>query len=328
MCTRVVYKGPNNTIITARSMDFKIEIPANIWVFPQGLLRESKIKSQVMSWTSKYGSVVTSSWDIAVSDGMNEKGLVANLLWLTSTQFPPYNTDNDRKKQGLVVSFWAQYILDNFESVNETVEALKKEEFIIVSDNLPGTDRFVNVHLSISDASGDNAIFEYIDGKLIIHHDPSYTVMTNDPIYEQQLAINQYWTDIPGNIFLPGTNRAPDRFVRASYYIKAIPQTEDRRIAIASAFSVIRQCSVPYGISLDDSPHLSTTRWRTVADHKNLTYYFEDALSPNTIWVDLNKMNFAKNASVKKLSLDKEQIYAGETSKDFIDTPSFKFLTL
>ena len=36
-CTRVVYKGPNNTVITARSMDFSMEIPANLWLFPKGM---------------------------------------------------------------------------------------------------------------------------------------------------------------------------------------------------------------------------------------------------------------------------------------------------
>ncbi|MCK6641950.1 MAG: choloylglycine hydrolase, partial [Bacteroidia bacterium] len=36
-CTRVVYKGPNNRIITGRTMDFSIEIPANQWIFPRGM---------------------------------------------------------------------------------------------------------------------------------------------------------------------------------------------------------------------------------------------------------------------------------------------------
>lgn len=326
MCTRVVYKGPDNTIITARSMDFAMEIPANLWVFPRGMDRTSRFKSNEIAWTSKYGSVVTSSYDIAVSDGMNEKGLVANLLWLTSTQYP--DVQHAAAGNGLVVSYWAQYVLDNFATVSEAVEALKEEKFVIVSDNIPNTDRFVNVHLSLSDAVGDNAIFEYIHGKLTIHHDPSYTVMTNDPTYEQQLAINEYWKDIPGKIFLPGTNRAPDRFVRASFYITAVPQTDDKRIAIASAFSVIRQCSVPYGISIEGYPNLSTTRWRTVSDHKNLTYYYEDALSPNAIWVDFKNLDFGADAKVKKLALDKEEIYAGETSAQFVESAAFEFLNI
>lgn len=326
-CTRVVYKGPNSTVITARSMDFTLEIPANLWLFPRGMARTGSTGTNTVKWTSKYGSIATSSWDIAVSDGMNEKGLVANMLWLVSSKYPEFKKDSKAGKPGLAVSLWAQYALDNFATVAEAVNYFKKEEFVVVTDYIPGTDKYTTVHLSMSDASGDNAILEYLDGRLTIHHDPSYTVMTNDPIFNEQLAINEYWKGIPGNIFLPGTNRAADRFVRASYYIKAIPQTDDQRVAVSSAFSVIRQCSVPYGISTEGFPNLSTTRWRAVSDQKHLVYYYEDALSPNAIWVDLKKVDFSnKTGKVKKLALDKNQIYAGETSAQFVDTKPFVFL--
>jgi penicillin V acylase-like amidase (Ntn superfamily) len=33
-CTRVVYKGPDDTVLTGRTMDFAIDIPANLWIFP------------------------------------------------------------------------------------------------------------------------------------------------------------------------------------------------------------------------------------------------------------------------------------------------------
>lgn len=323
-CTRVVYKGPNNTVITARSMDFAMDIPANLWLFPKGMERNGSTGSNTIKWTSKYGSIATSSWDIAVSDGMNERGLVANMLWLVSSQYPEFSKEGKSKK-GLAVSLWAQYALDNFASVSEAVAHFRKEPFVVVTDFIPGTDKFTTIHLSLSDAKGDNAILEYIGGKLVIHHDPSYTVMTNDPVFDEQLAINAYWKGIPGNIFLPGTNRAADRFVRASYYIKAIPQTDNTRVAIAGAFSVIRQCSVPYGISTEGFPNLSTTRWRIVADQKNLVYYFEDALSPNAIWVDLNKLDFSEKGKVRKLALDKNEVYAGETSDKFIESKPFVF---
>ena len=323
-CTRVVYKGPNATIITARSMDFSMEIPANLWQFPRGMQRDGKTGQNTIKWTSKYGSIVTSSWDIAVSDGMNEKGLNANMLWLNNSKYPPFEKDGNTK--GLAVSLWAQYALDNFATVAEAVEQFKKDEFVVVTDYIPGTDKYTTIHLSLSDPTGDNAILEYINGKLVIHHDPSYTIMTNDPNFEEQLAINEYWKEIPGKIFLPGTNRAADRFVRASYYIDAVPQTDNTRVAIASVFSVIRNCSVPYGISTEGFPNLSTTRWRIVADQKNLVYYFEDALSPNAVWVDLKKIDFSQQTGkVKKLSLDKQQVYAGETSDKFIGSKPLVF---
>lgn len=200
-CTRVVYKGSDNTVITARSMDWKDEIDANIWIFPRGLKRSGNVGNSSFKWTSKYGSVITSAWDIATTDGINEKGLVANVLWLVESQYPKF--DPQGSKPGITIAAWAQYVLDNYATVKDAVDDLRKEEFVIVSDFIPGTQKFTTLHLSISDATGDNAIFEYIDGKLKIHHDPSYTVMTNSPVFEQQLAINQYRKGIPGTIMLP-----------------------------------------------------------------------------------------------------------------------------
>jgi choloylglycine hydrolase len=325
-CTRVVYKGPNNTVLTGRTMDFSIEIPANQWIFPRGMKRNGEIGKNSIEWTSKYGSLVVSSWDISTSDGMNEKGLVANMLWLVESEYPAFEKDENRK--GMAISLWAQYVLDNFATVAESVEALKKESFAVVSDFIPGTDKFTTVHLSISDATGDNAIFEYIKGKLVIHHDPSYVVMTNDPTYENQLAIAKYWKNIPGKTFLPGSVTASDRFVRASFFINAIPQTDNTRVAVAGVFSVIRNCSVPYGFEIEGFPNLSTTRWRAVADQKNLVYYFETALTPNTFWVDLKKLDFSEKSSVKKLDLSNNKTYSGETSSEFKNEKPFKFLGL
>jgi penicillin V acylase-like amidase (Ntn superfamily) len=325
-CTRVVYKGPNNTILTGRTMDFSIEIPANQWIFPRGMKRNGEVGKNSIEWVSKYGSLGVSTWDIAIADGMNEKGLVANLLWLVESNYPAFNKDGNRK--GMAISLWAQYVLDNFATVKETVEELRKESFAIVSDFIPGTDKFTTVHLSISDATGDNAILEYINGKLVIHHDPSYTVMTNDPPYEQQLAIAKYWQNIPGKTFLPGSVTAADRFVRASFFINAIPQTDNTRVAVAGVFSVIRNVSVPYGFEIEGFPNLSTTRWRCVADQKELVYYFETALTPNTFWVDLKKIDFSEKTVVRKLDLSDNKTYAGEVSAEFKKSKPLQFLGL
>ncbi|TAE15022.1 MAG: linear amide C-N hydrolase [Cytophagales bacterium] len=322
-CTRVVYQGPNGNIITARSMDWKGEIPANLWLLPKGIARTGEAGAQSVKWTSKYGSLVTTSWDIASSDGMNEKGLAGNMLWLVESKYPEIAAN--KQKKILAISLWLQYALDNFSTVAEAVAAFKKDEFIVVSAHIPGTKIFSTVHLSLSDATGDNAILEYIDGKLTIHHDRKYVAMTNSPVFDEQLAINTYWKGIKGDIMLPGTNRAADRFVRASYYIHAIPKTDNTRIALASVFSVIRNCSVPFGISSDTEPNISSTRWRTVADHKNMVYYFENVLSPNVVWVDFKKMDFSATAKVKKLTLDKYEVYAGESSASFKDSAPFVF---
>jgi penicillin V acylase-like amidase (Ntn superfamily) len=325
-CTRVVYQGPNGLVITARSMDWKDDIPANLWVFPRGMERTGEVGPNSLRWKSRYGSVATSSFDISTTDGMNEKGLVANMLWLTESQYPNFGQVTDKK--GLAISLWVQYMLDNFATVGEAVRELRGEPFIVVSDQIPGTNRLTTVHVSLSDATGDNAILEYIGGKLVIHHDRSHTVMTNSPVFDQQLAINEYWKSIPGTIALPGTNRAADRFVRASYYIKAIPQVDNTRVAVASVFSVIRNCSVPFGISSETEPNISSTRWRTVADQKNRVYYFENVLNPNVVWVEFSRLDFSEKAAVRKLNLGENENYAGESSKQFAPSKPLKFAGL
>ena len=169
-------------------------------------------------------------------------------------------------------------------------------------------------------------VLEYLDGKLSIHEGKEYQVMTNSPRYEYQLAINDYWKEVGGLQMLPGTNRSSDRFVRASFYIHAIPQTADAKIAVPSVLSVMRNVSVPFGINTPEKPHISSTRWRSVSDQKNKVYYFESTLTPNLFWLDLKKIDFSPKAGVKKLSLTKGEIYAGDAVKDLKDSQSFTFL--
>lgn len=321
-CTRVVYQGKDNTVLTARSMDWKEDTRSNLWIFPRGMKRNGEIGKNPLEWTSKYGSVVASAYDICSTDGMNEKGLVANLLWLAESEYPQW----DGKKPGLSIAAWVQYILDNFATVDEAVSYVEKGTFEVVSDMMPDGTRMATLHLSISDADGDNAIFEYIGGELKIHHDKSYQVMTNSPVFDQQLALNDYWKNIGGTTFLPGTNRAADRFVRASFYINAIPKVADTRTAVASVFSVIRNTSVPLGITTPNEPNISSTRWRTVSDQKNKVYFFESTIQPNVFWVNLQDVDFSEKTPVKMLDLVSGKTYAGNTAEQFVEAKPFKFL--
>jgi choloylglycine hydrolase len=127
--------------------------------------------------------------------------------------------------------------------------------------------------------------------------------------------------------FLPGTVRATDRFMRASFYINAVEQTADPRRAAAAVFSVIRQVSVPWGISVADQPNLSTTRWRVVADHLDRRYYVESVISPSVFWVDLANLDLGPGAPVRKLDLgvDMERVLSGDVAAAFEEAEPFAF---
>lgn len=324
-CTRFIYHGPNDTYLTGRSMDFKDPITSNLWVFPRGMTRQGGAGPRSVEWTSAYGSLIVSGYEISSVDGMNEAGLNANLLWLANADYPR----DDGVTPRISLSIWAQYFLDQFATVDESVKHARATALQVVSGEVPGRPgSLAPLHLSLSDATGDSAILEWSDGKLQIHHGREFRVMTNEPSYDQQLAITAYWQGVDGRMFMPGTNRASDRFVRASYYADAVIQSDDPRTAAAAVFSVIRNVSVPYGISLPEAPNLSTTRWRIVADHKNRLFYAESATSPNVFWVDLKHLDFSQGAETRTLELgtDMNRILAGEASGQFAPAKPFAFM--
>lgn len=322
-CSRALYFGKEGQIVTGRTMDWLEDMHTNLWVFPRGMSRDGGAGEKSLKWTSRYGSVIASIYEAGTADGMNEKGLVANLLFLVESDYPGAATDS---RPLMSIAAWTQYVLDNFATVDESVQEMRKEAFCPVSVVSPnGVEG--KIHMSISDPSGDSAIFEYLKGKLVIHHGREFQVMTNSPTYDQQLALDEYWKQIGGTVMLPGTNRASDRFVRASFYINATLQTANPHEAVASVFSVMRNVSVPRGISTPDQPNISSTIWRTVADQKNLVYFFEDTANPAIVWIDLKKVKFDADSGVRKLNLHGNKFVAGDQSENFEPAKPFTFLS-
>ncbi|MBP6863424.1 MAG: linear amide C-N hydrolase [Neisseriaceae bacterium] len=332
MCTRTLFVGEHQMVITGRNMDWKEDMSTNLWAFPAGMQRDGAAGAHSIRWVSKYGSVVASAYEACSTDGMNEKGLVASLLYLAESD---YGAQTPGRAQ-LVIGAWAQYVLDLFATVAEAVAALRAEPFQLQAPDLP-TGQHSTLHLALSDSSGDSAIFEYIDGRLSIHHGKQYKVMTNSPTYDKQIALNEYWAGIGGLAFLPGTNRAADRFVRASFLLNAVPKTLAPQYlgaipkqsfdhqAMAEVLSIQRAVSVPLGISTPEEPNISSTIWRSVSDQKNLVYYFDSATSPNTFWVSLGNLDFKPGARVRKLQIQHGEIFAGEVAPHFKEAPPFSF---
>ena len=324
MCTRIKYETGTGSFITGRGMDWNDpKAKTDLWVFPRGMERDGGVGKNPIKWTSKYGSVVASFYGAASADGMNEKGLVGNVLYLAEADY------GDAAKTGkptLSIGAWVQYILDLYATVAEAVAALKDEPFTIVAPVLPN-GRAAAVHTALSDPSGDSAILEYIDGKLTIHHGPECAVMTNSPVYDQQIAINTYWELIGGNRMLPGTINAADRYVRASYFLNSSPKYKEPDMAVASMFSQMRSIGVPLGMADPDHPNISATLWRTVYDHDARRFYFESALRPSVIWVDLEKVNLEPGAKVMKVETLGSKVLAGEVSSEFKPAEPFKFMT-
>jgi choloylglycine hydrolase len=320
-CTRCMRVFGDGTVVVARSMDWVEDPGSEIWVYPRGMNRSGNAGPSSLTWTSRFGSVGVSFYGIATVDGMNEKGLVANVLYLAESDYGK----SVAGRPDLSIGGWAQYVLDSYATVAEAVVALEKQPFTIVAPILPNGEPAVG-HLAISDPSGDTAIFEYVGGRLTIHHGRQYTVMTNSPPFDEQLALTEYWKGIGGDVMLPGTIRASDRFVRASFYINAIPEDLTGTKAIASVFSVIRNASAPLGITTPGKPNVASTIWRTVHDQKDRTLYFDSATSPTVFWLSLDKVDFSAGSQVKKLPLKGGETYSGDATGSLRPERPFPFL--
>lgn len=320
-CTRAVYFGKSGQTVTGRNMDWSEQMHTNMWVFPRGMARDAGLAKGSLTWTSRYGSVAVSVYEGGTADGMNEKGLVANMHYLAEAEYTPKGD----ARPALLISSWAQYLLDNFATVEEAVADARKEAYRMVTVVAPN-GAAGNVHMSISDPSGDSAIFQYVGGKLKIYHGRQYQVMTNSPVYDEQLALNKYWEEVGGETVLPGTNRSADRYARAAHYINAVTQTDDPREAVACVFSVMRNCAVPRGIKHATAPNLSATIWTVVADQKNLVYYYQDTLSPSLLWVKLNDVDFKEGSGVRTLTMHGKPDLGGNQTANFVKAEPFKFL--
>ena len=326
-CSRMMWADNGQAVLTARNMDWPVDAGTSLWVLPRGVQRDGMAGKNSVKWTSKYASIVTASaWlpsgKSAVTDGMNEKGLVANMLWLDPSD---YGT-RDEKIPGLSLALWGQYVLDNFETVAEAVKALEGSTIQLVGRAIPvtvpgaGTTMSEAVlHLSLTDKSGDSAIVEYINGKQVVNHNRKYTIMTNQPSFDKQQENLRQYKGFGGTKPLPGTTEPTDRFVRAAYYMKLSPKPKDYREAVAGILSVARAASQPFRVSGDPKhPYAGATIWTSIADSSFGSYYLAMAVSPFIIWANFADFNLEPGASAMKLDLRNNPDYHGNTAKQFV----------
>ena len=200
---------------------------------------------------------------------------------------------------------------------------MKKDTIYVMPFNLPKGESS-GMHVAISDAKGNFAVFEYTDGKLHIYNHYNYKVATNSPKYSSQIAINNYWENMEGKS-LPGTSNSSDRFVRIYYYLNKLPKTNNLDLAKSYVLSLTNNISSPLGIQNSNNQEESATLWKTVSDNKNKTYYFQSLYKYYGFTIVLKKLNFTKTESPKYLNLIGGNYYFGDASDKFVENKAFEF---
>ena len=309
-------------MFVGRTQDWTEKADSSFRVYPRGIQRVGAVAENPHTWTSKYGSLVITGYDLASHEGVNEKGLAAHLLYLAEESA---FGDRDPAREAISTMQWVQYYLDNYATVAEAVAAQKAFAFQIEPLILPNGFPTL-VHVSLSDKSGDSAVIEYVGGEASVYHDRRFTVMTNEPTYDKQIEnLTQYRT-FGGDKPLPGERTPSDRFVRAAYYANGLPEPANRDEGVAYLFSVIRHVSVPFGVGDPDKPNVSSTIFRTVQDLTGGRYFFESTYAPNVVAVDINQLDFSAGGPELELRVE-EEIFSlsGDVTSHLAPADPFSF---
>ena len=315
MCTRVLWSDNDLAVLAGRSMDWPESTEPLVVAFPRGRERDggavagqTVVAQNPLRWTSRYRSLATTVYGIGTVDGLNERGFAAHGLYLQETDFGV----RDPSRPGLHAGLWVQYLLDRAASVGEALELLDGIQIVMVTAR--GHD--ATIHLALEDVSGDSAVIEFDHGRQVVHHGREFTLMTNDPPYNQQLELlsRQDFSHPSRDMPLPGNVNAVDRFQRAAYYSALMPKPETERQAVASVMAVMRNVSVPFGAPYGEFG-VYNTEYRTVTDLTNLRYFFELTTSPNVIWVDFGTLDLPDGIDPQAIDPYDETLIGNVTSR-------------
>jgi choloylglycine hydrolase len=292
VCTRVFWNDNGVAMVVARTLDWETSDTPRVWVIPRGVERSGVAGPGSVEWTTRYGSVTMQGWGAATTEGVNEAGLSARILYLEATEW-----EAPDERPPLANLLWTQYAVDKFATVADALAGLSQvrvESVAMHGAHLGG-------HLLLEDASGDSALIEMLGGVPTIHHGRDFDVVANDPPYDEQVSGLARYRPWGGELGIPGDIVSEERFVRATYYLSHLPQPTDEIEAVAGVFGVIRNCQVPYGAP-DNRFDTYPTWWTSVTDLTSRVYYFQSSRAPNVVWLELDELDFSEGAPV--LALD------------------------
>ena len=248
----------------------------------RGMSKTSAIeaKNNPAAWVSRFGSLTFNQYGRDnPTGGVNEAGLVVELMWLDEARYPPPNG-----QPTLGVLEWIQYQLDNFATVAEVVDngaALR-------------INSSIKLHYLVCDRLGDCASIEFLNGNFVPHTGPAMPAqtLTNDT-YQSSLAYLSSFLGFGGNRALPNSSSSLDRFVRASALNKQFAETGNPADAITHAFATLK--NVAQG---------SHTQWNIVYDLNAMRVHFRTRANDNIKFIDMAALNWACEAPVQVLTID------------------------
>lgn len=235
-------------------------------------------------WISKYGSVSFNQFGREFpSGGMNEAGLVVELMWLDDTKYPEAD---ERPIVGGTLA-WIQYQLDNSATIEDVIASDKS---IRISQSS------VPIHYLVADKSGKCMSVEFLDGKLVYHTGETMivNVLTNDT-YEKSVNYLKNHEGFGGNERIAKEDKGSmGRFVTACGMVKAYKPAEGKT-AVDYGFEILK--------TVDQGEY---TRWSIVYDIKNSAVYFRTSDNKKIKNISYKELDFACATDVKMIDINSD----------------------
>jgi len=322
-CTRIFWNTNPGLMIVGRNEDYVTASHPTFVATPRGVKRwgtanEAK-RSKSISWTVKYGNVAAYPNNRFPNDGMNEAGLTARTLFYLDGDANQTVAPDDKKKE-LDEDHWVSFVLDNFATVAEAVDAFRNKVHIVsvVGKKGSGYSYATPKHLAMADATGDSAIVEITKGKLTIFHGRDFQILTNPPSYQAELENAAKYRNVAAEK-LPVSWSASDRFVRADYFLRNLPKPRKNDAPTAYGFMYFALSSevMPAGLpapaedtevvkklvaNLSDPNETyggASTYFQTISDLTNKHYRFKSLIAPSDVFFDFDGYNFAEGQPVR-----------------------------
>ncbi|WP_394131731.1 linear amide C-N hydrolase [Shewanella maritima] len=242
-CTSVAWNTHLGTY-TSRTMDWMESTKPVLGNINKGDVRSMQGNGHGDMYTVKYNIVAVLAYGELVADGVNSEGMKVDTLFYPDMTMNSVKSDNELSHFTL-----AEYLLANYASVEEVVEALPTLKYgSLMMDGMPVE---MKLHWSVTDKSGDRLVIEMDEDGLNTYRGEEAMVMTNDPSMKYQIEtrnnVKHTWEDATrdtdyGSI---GNGNSPSRFVHASYFASKLHQPNSDRGAM------MKLSTVPFRVPAD-----------------------------------------------------------------------------
>lgn len=305
-CSTFFVTGSPGAIV-AKNLDWYTG-QGNLYINKKGVQKTSIFvgKQKPMTWISTHASITLTQTGLEFPwEGMNDSGVSVGSLQLIPSVVPP-STD---PRPAIDFTQWIQYILDTSSDLKEAVKNAKKTR---VAEG-------ITIHYFVCDSHSDCAVFEYIDGELVIskEDDLPYAALTNNTYSDSLSYFNeQLLSFIPKVILEKASAVSLDRFSRAALWSSRFNPTKDNEINYA--FSGLQNLS-------QSNPYLKTY-WNLVFGLKSKTMYLKTADAPKLKTISLSQFDAKCSSGVQMADLN--LALEGDITPKFIPYTSESNLSL